>query len=142
MRSNDVIQIREDVWLDIGGAVLEHLHADDRIEARLVLRLAQRFGRGEPHPWQFAEPGVAVAQLFDVDVRRERLAEEIVHQCDEGSIAAPVVEQRAAGSRRRELPGEREAPPMAPRNDAIAAEDLFTGVMACFEQFLGWRRHG
>ena len=62
------------------------------------------------------------------------LSEQIVGEDGERSVSAPVIEQRAARRCRRKLAREREAAPVTPGHDRIAAEDLLSGVMSVFEE--------
>lgn len=103
--------------------------------------MAQGIRRNKPNAWYGAQPGGAVAELLSVDVGADRLLKQIVGHGDERAVTASVIEQRAAGACRCQLASQREATAMTPRNDGVAAEDLFAGIVPGFDQLFGWRVH-
>ena len=122
--------------------MFEHFHADDRVVALAVPRIAQGLDRQEAHPRQRPESIGAALHLLDVDVGADRFAERFVGEGDEGAVTAPVIEEGAAGLSRGELVRQREATAVAPGHGCVAAEELLARVMPLLEQVAGWWGHG
>jgi len=117
--------------------MLEHFHANHGIVVTGVTGRAQLSNRREAHIRCCTEPPATIGQLFDVDIRAGCFAEESACERDKCAVATTVVEQRAAGTGRREFTREFEPAAMTPLDERVLAEELLPGVVPLLEQLRG-----